>query len=285
VALSPPEGSAVTANGQIYAGARALARIAQLLERPADAARFDVMADRIATAFNAACFDSVANVYRTPAQQGYRQTSNLVPLPFGLVPAGHEEAVPANLVADLTERDHRLDTGAIGTKLLLPVLTERGLGNLAFKIAAQGEYPSWGYWVEQGATASWETWSHKGPEQTFDHPFLGTVEEGFDTHLVGIQATTPGYGEVRIAPVFPADLDHASASVATPHGRVTSSWLRDNGRLTLTVDVPPGLPAEIRLPFPAADVDLIRGEATVTDASDARTTFGAATPRTVLRVH
>jgi hypothetical protein len=52
----------------------------------------------------------------------------------------------------------------------------------------------------------------------------------------------------------------------------------------LTVDVPPGLPTEIRLPFPATDVEVVRGEANVTDASDARITFRAATPRTFLRV-
>jgi alpha-L-rhamnosidase len=283
VALSPPEGGAITANGHLYLEARTLARIARLLDRPADAPRFEAMADRIATAFNAAYFDAAENVYRTPTQQGYRQTSNLVPLAFGLVPAGHEEAVLANLVADLTERGHRLNTGATGTKLLLPVLTERGLGDLAYRIASQTEYPSWGYWVEQGATASWETWSHKGPEQTLDHPFLGTVEDWFFMHLAGIQAAAPGYAEVRIAPVFPADLDHASASVTTPRGRVSSSWMRDD-RLTLTVDVPVGVPTEIRVPFGAGDVEVANGQATVAETWDGRTTYRTASARTVLRV-
>ncbi|MFF3372272.1 family 78 glycoside hydrolase catalytic domain [Streptomyces sp. NPDC002680] len=284
VALSPPEGGAVTANGHLFLQARTLARIARLLDRPEDAPRFEAMADRIATAFNAAYFDTAENVYRTPAQQGYRQTSNLVPLAFGLVPAGHEDAVLANLVADLTARGHRLNTGAIGTKLLLPVLTEHGLGDLAYRVAAQTEYPSWGHWVEQGATASWETWSHRGSEQSLDHPFLGTVEDWFFRHLAGIQAATPGYGEVRIAPVFPADLDHASASVLTPHGRVSSSWLRDEDRLTLTVDVPAGLPTEIRLPFPESAVEVVQGQATPADTRDGRTDYRTSSARTVLRV-
>jgi len=283
VALSSPEGGAITANGHLYLEARTLARIARLLDRPADAPRYDAMADRIATSFNAAYFDTAANVYATPAQQGYRQTSNLVPLAFGLVPADHEEAVLANLVADLVARGHRLNTGAIGTKLLLPVLTQHGLGDLAYEVATQTEYPSWGYWVGEGATASWETWSHKGPEQTLDHPFLGTVEDWLFMHLAGIQAAAPGYSEVRVAPVIPADLDRVSASVTTPHGRVPSNWLRDNGRLTLTVDIPPGLPTEIRLPFPEDDVEVVDGQAAVADAQDGRTTYRTTSARTVLR--
>ncbi|MGW0578432.1 alpha-L-rhamnosidase-related protein [Streptomyces sp. NPDC002920] len=34
------------------------------------------------------------------------------------------------------------------------MLTERGLGDLAYRLAVQTQYPSWGYWVEQGTTAS-----------------------------------------------------------------------------------------------------------------------------------
>src|SRR5690242_5654304 len=44
---------------------------------------------------------------------GYRQTSNLIPLAYGLVPAGHEQAVYANLVADIHARGDHLNTGAI----------------------------------------------------------------------------------------------------------------------------------------------------------------------------
>jgi alpha-L-rhamnosidase-like protein len=63
----------------------------------------------------------------------------------------------ANLGADLVARGDNVNTGAIGTQLLLPVLTEHGLGDLAYKVATQSDYPSWGYWVAQGATSSWET--------------------------------------------------------------------------------------------------------------------------------
>ncbi|MFB4420781.1 family 78 glycoside hydrolase catalytic domain [Streptomyces sp. QL37] len=283
--LSPPEGGSLVGNGHLYHEARTLARTAALLGHAEDAEKYDAMAARISVAFVRAYFDSAANVFRTPTQEGYRQTSNLVPLAFGLVPDDRREAVVANLVADLQERGHRLNTGAIGTKLLLPVLTEYGHGDLAYKVATQTAYPSWGYWVKQGATASWETWSHKGPEQTFDHPFLCTVEDWFFRHLAGIQPGEPGYATVRIAPVVPTGLDHASAEVTTPQGKVSASWRRDGrGRLTFTVKVPEGVPTEIRLPFASDDVEVEQGRITLIEAVDGHSSFRTESKRTVLRV-
>ena len=67
-----------------------------------------------------------------------------MPLAYGLVPPVREAAAYANLVADIRSRGYHLSTGAIGTKQLLPVLTEHGDGELAYTIATQTSYPSWG---------------------------------------------------------------------------------------------------------------------------------------------
>jgi hypothetical protein len=153
-------------HGDLYQEARTLAEIAQTLGNRADAATYNALADKIGQAFNATFFNPTANTYQTSVPAGYRQTSNLVPLYYGLVPAGHEAAVYGNLIADIHSHGDHLNTGAVGTKLLLPVLTAHGDTDLAYTIATQTTYPSWGYWVSQGATTSWETWSHTGPQPT-----------------------------------------------------------------------------------------------------------------------
>ncbi|MBE8476130.1 alpha-L-rhamnosidase [Streptomyces justiciae] len=249
VALRPPEGSLLTANADLYHEARLLALIARELGHSGDAARFDTMADALAEKFNEKFLDADTGVYHTPVEAGYRQTSNLVALAYGLVPDEHRDKVFANLVKDITDRGDHLNTGAIGTKLLLPVLTENGRADLAYKIAAQTDYPSWGYWVKQGATTSWETWSMTKKDFSMNHPFLGTVDDWFYQHLAGIQAAAPGYAKLLVAPVVPDDLRYASAQVTTPRGEVSSCWRRQNGRLTLTVTVPAGTPAEVRVPL------------------------------------
>ena len=253
VALFPPDGSALTASADLYQEARTLARIAAVLERPEDTARFDAMADRIKEAFNATFFDATANIYRSGNGTGYRQTANLMPLAYGLVPADREDAVYANLVADIRGRGDHLNTGAIGTKLLLPVLTQRGDIELAYTLATQTTYPSWGYWVEQGATSSWETWSHTGPMQSQNHAFLGTFDDWLYKYLAGLSATEPGYAAVRIKPFIPTGLTRASASIETPRGELKSQWQRRDGAMELTVTIPGNTSAEVHVPAAQAD--------------------------------
>jgi alpha-L-rhamnosidase len=192
-------------------------------------------------------------VYRTEVEAGYRQTSNLMPLVYGLVPAERENAVYAHLVADIRNRGNHLDTGAIGTKQLLPVLTERGDVDLAFAIATQTTYPSWGYWLAQGATSSWETWSHTGPVQSQNHAFLGTFDDWLYQYLAGIQSMAPGYARVRIRPVVPSGLAHASATIGTPRGNVTSKWRRRGAKLELSVTIPGNTSAEVHVPADCGD--------------------------------
>lgn len=257
--LAPPEGSELTANADLYHEARLLAGIARRLGHTADAVAYDGIADRLEKAINDKFFDPEANVYRTPDKDvGYRQTSNLVPLAYGLVPEGHEDAVFDNLVNDVVDRGNDLNTGAIGTKLLLPALTEHGRADLAYALATQTDYPSWGNWVKKGATTSWEVWDITGPEQSMNHAFLGTVDDWLYMYLAGIQAATPGYREVLIAPVFPQDLPHASATVGTPRGEIHSSWRREGGGVTLRVDIPLGTPTEVRVPRSDGGFDVHR---------------------------
>jgi alpha-L-rhamnosidase len=267
--LRPREGPALTVTADLYQEARILARIAATLGHPADVAKYDALADAIANAFNAAFFDPAANEYRTEIDAGYRQTSNLMPLAYGLVPADREAAVYANLVADIRSRGDHLDTGAIGTKQLLPVLTEHGDGDLAYAIATQTTYPSWGFWIAQGATSSWETWSHTGSIQSQNHAFLGTFDDWLYRYLAGIRASSPGYATVRIKPIVPAALNRASATVGTPRGDVASSWRRSGAKLALTVTIPGNTRAEIHVPAASADAVTVRSRHRVDPLPDA----------------
>jgi alpha-L-rhamnosidase len=133
---------------------------------------------------------------------------------------------------------------------------------LAYTVATQTTYPSWGYWLTQGATTSWETWSHTDPNQSEDHAFLGTFEDWLYQYLAGIQPAAPGYAEVRIKPVTPAGLDFVSATVGTPRGKLSSSWRRVGQGLRMEVEVPGGTPAEVFVPASSAgDVSLAVGQA------------------------
>jgi alpha-L-rhamnosidase len=51
-----------------------------------------------------------------------------------------------------------VDVGILGTKAVLNALSENGYADLAYAVASQETYPSWGWWIVNGATTLYENW-------------------------------------------------------------------------------------------------------------------------------
>jgi len=281
-----PEGSSLTATAFVYEEARTLADIARALGHDDDGQHYDALADRVAQAFNAAFFDAAADTYYDKRAAGYRQTSNLLPLSLGLVPAGREQAVLDNLVHDVVEtHDKHLNTGAIGTQRLLPLLTDNGYGNVAWDVATNPTYPGWGYWYETlGATTMWEYWEETSRSR--QHAFLGTIDDWFFTRLAGIEPTAPAFRTIRIKPHPIGDLESASAHQTTPLGQVSSSWWRTGSQFALDVVVPPGATAEVGLPAsdPAKVAEIAAGERRPAEQACGVSLVGTDAERVIYRV-
>jgi alpha-L-rhamnosidase len=242
-----PEGTRLSGTAYLYLTATKLAQMARALGHDGDADHFATLASQIAAAFNAKFLDRSAGAYFDDKSAGYRQTSNLLPLSLGIVPAADRPTVVANLVADIERRGEHLNTGALGTKIILPVLTDAGYADLASRIATNPTYPGWGYWFEGlGATTMWEEWN--ADSRSHDHAFMGTVDDWLYQRVAGIEPAAPGYTKVVIKPYPAGELKNASAHVATPLGHVSSQWSRQPGRFTLQVSVPPGATATIFVP-------------------------------------
>jgi alpha-L-rhamnosidase len=240
-----PEDPKLAGTAYTYANALAVANAAEALGQAGDATRYRAAAAKIRDAFNAAFLRGDA--YVTGTDPGYRQTNALLPLAFGIVPPASEKAVTDRLVRDITERGDHLNTGALGTKFLLTELTKRGQGELAYRVANQRTYPSWGYWAANGATTLWERWDLGARSR--DHVFLGgAIDEWFFTDLAGISPAAPGYDRIRIAPHPLGDLTYVNAATRTPHGQVAVHWERAGGGLTLRVEVPVGATADVTVP-------------------------------------
>ncbi|MET8637340.1 family 78 glycoside hydrolase catalytic domain [Streptomyces sp. NPDC004680] len=242
-----PEGTRLSGTAYIYLTATRLATMAKALGHDADARHFDAFAAQVKDTFNATFYDRDKEAYYDAEAAGYRQTANLLPLSFGMVPKEHRQAVIDNLVQDIHARGDHLDTGALGTKVLLPVLTDAGHADLAYTVAANPTYPGWGYWFEGlGATTMWEEWNANS--RSHDHAFMGTVDDWLYQDVAGIEPAAPGYTKVTIRPHLVGDLTHASAHVQSPLGRIASSWTRSKGQFTLRVDVPVGSTADVLVP-------------------------------------
>ncbi len=249
---NPPEGSQLTATAYFYKYAVILSQAAQVLGHGDDESRFAALAEQIKSAFNAKFLDRANGSYHTDIDAGYRQASNAVPLSFGLVPPDEVGEVTQNLVADIRARGNHLNTGEAGTKELLRALTEQGQVDTAFAVATQRSYPSWGNWVDNGATTLWERWEANPvnvPRISHDHAFMGTIDDWFYRDLAGITPAAPGYSEIALRPYVPAGLDHAAASEKTVHGTVASSWAKTGNAFHLDVTVPVNATATVYVPL------------------------------------
>jgi alpha-L-rhamnosidase len=231
-----------------YWDVQILAKIAELLGKSADAQSYAHLVTEIQEAFNREFYDPKTGNYATGTQ-----TANTLPLFLDIVPKDARDAVAGNLTDDIVyTHDTHVTTGFIGVKYLLPLLTRMGRSDLAYELATQTTYPSWGYMVENGATTLWELWENKtGPAMnSHNHPMFGSLGAWFYQALAGIdnQPGSAGYEHIRIEPRIVRDLTWASGTVRTVRGTVSSSWTHAPSAVSLEVEIPVNSDAQVVLP-------------------------------------
>jgi hypothetical protein len=243
-----PEDTRVSNTAYLYAMLVSMQRTALHLGQGDDAARFAANAETVKATFNATFLDEAAGLYRGVGDRGYRQTHNVLALAFGLAPDdAMADRVAASLVADIDAKGRKLNTGVAGTKYLLPVLSEYGYADVAFDLAVETAYPSWGYMIENGGTSMWEHWSLES--RSLGHYFLGTVDDWFYHGVAGIEPSVEdGYRTIEIDPVVTDRMDWARAETQTPFGPVRVDWESSDGVLELATHVPVGSTARVTLP-------------------------------------
>ena len=122
-----PEDTRVSATAYLYTKLTSMERTAEHLGKSADAAVFASRAAVVKDTFNATVLDQARGLYRGSGDRGYRQTHNVLAVAFGLVPdPATEQRVVDSIAADVRAKGVHLNTGSLGTKYQLPVLTDHG---------------------------------------------------------------------------------------------------------------------------------------------------------------
>jgi len=231
-----------------------LARIAAVLKREDDADRYAGLARRVKAAFNAAFLerDQYRAIRTSPVDRYVSQTSNVLPLYLDMVPAERKPGVVRSLVRSiLDDWDGHLNTGIVGTRYLLDVLSRNEHERLAYRVARQTTYPGWGYMVKEGATTLWERWEKNtgGGMNSHNHIMLGSVDAWFHKTLAGVRCAAPGWTRILVRPPDIPGLAAAQASYRTVRGKAEARWERSEKTLSLAVAVPVGSTAEVDLPL------------------------------------
>ena len=140
------------------------------------------------------------------------------------------------------------DTGIFGTELLLRLLFERGAGELAVKLLTSKKTHTFAEMRRRGATTLYEHWPESYRDRSHSHPMFGASVSHLYDYLLGIRQIQTANGEhLVIAPVFTSHLSHVEGYRTTRWGKVTVSYEKKGGEVSLTVELPDGAIATLRV--------------------------------------
>ena len=105
---------------------------------------------------------------------GNTQCCYAMALKFDLLPEELRPKAAQYLEDDIKAKGWHLSTGFVGVSYLLPVLTQAGKVDTAYRLLMQDTFPSWLFSVKHGATTIWERWDGWTPERGFQDPGMNS---------------------------------------------------------------------------------------------------------------
>ena len=136
---------------------------------------------------------------------------------------------------------------------------------MAYKVAAQDTYPSWGWWIVNGATTLLENWDLEAERDISDnHMMFGEIGGWFYKGLGGIfpDSSQPGFKHILLRPNFVKELKWFEAKHDAPCGQIVSSWRWSGKRkVDYEVVIPANSTATLRLPTSGGGVNEIHLDA------------------------
>lgn len=236
-----------TSSVYYYVDACILAKAAKLFGKEADHLYYNALAQKIKTAVNNKYLNRSTAIYGSGVQ-----TELSVALQWGLVPDELKAKVAENLAKRVAADGMHLDVGVLGAKAILNALSENGQAETAYKLAVQDTYPSWGWWIVNGATTLYENWDIKAERDiSLNHMMFGEIGGWFFKGLGGIHPDeqNPGFKNVVLKPNFVSGLDHFEAEYDGPNGKISSSWKRSANSVIYRVSIPANSSATITFPL------------------------------------
>ena len=237
-----------------------------------DAAKYRLMADE-AKLYIKERFLNEDGTFRTEVLNTM-QTPALFALKTGVVEGEAKENMIKRLRKNFADHENCLQTGFLGTSILMATLTENGMHDIAYELLFQRKNPSWLYSVDNGATTIWERWNSymadkgMGPRgmNSFNHYAYGCVCEWIWESVAGISCdpAAPGFKHIIMRPIPDRRLGYVEAEYNSAAGLIKSAWRYEGEKWVWTFTVPDGATASVTLPGECESQEYGAGTYTVT---------------------
>ena len=247
-----------TSSVYFYVDANILAKTAKLFNHQQDYNHYSALSDKIRKAINDKYFHKETGMYASGTQ-----TELSMALQWGIVDEPYKRKVAENLAKNVAANNMHLDVGVLGTKAILNALSDNGEAETAYQLAAQNTYPSWGWWIVNGATTLYENWNIQAARDiSLNHMMFGEIGGWFFKGLGGIKPdeNKPGFKNVLLQPNFVKDLDFFNASHDGPYGKIVSNWKRVGQSVEYNVIVPANSTATVSLHLKGAQKAYLNGK-------------------------
>lgn len=215
-----------------------------------DSMQFAREAARVKAAFNQHFLNTQLDEYANNTA-----TANIFALAFHLAPDSIRHAVFAHII-EKTEKDFdgHISVGLVGAQQFMRTLTRNGRADLAYQIATNTTYPSWGYMVENGATTIWELWNGNTANPAMNSGnhvmLLGDLIVWMYEDLGGIRSDeiNVGFKKIIMKPHVVKGLNWVKCHYHSVRGLIESNWKKNGNILNWDITIPANTEAEVYLP-------------------------------------
>lgn len=244
---------AVGANRSVAAAADALG--------DGSGATYAQRADQLAAAMNQYLLNSDTGLYSDGLAvdtrqriENYSQHAQSYAVTYGIAPRSDYSTLGAKIAAD------GMHQGPMDLRQLETALAKTGQDTALVKLLTDPAQDGPAKVLAEGGTAMWEQWDpgcttvspctgsavSQRSNESFSHGWGSAgIVEMLQT-LLGVTVTAPGAAQVRIEPPN-GGLTHAAGTVWTERGPVSVAWARTSAGLSVNVDVPVNVRADVVL--------------------------------------
>lgn len=228
-----------------YTAASDMAKIAKVLGKNDDQAKYTSLAEDLAKDFNRRFrhMDDNGVYYGSDSE-----TSDAMALDAGLVAPSERAHVVERLVASIRRAGNHITAGSVGLGPLFRALEAAGRDDVLYEMVVNPTAPGYGFLASSGHTTLSENLNGGGSQ---NHHFLAEVDAWLISSLAGIRQAPNAiaYEKVEIAPAVLPELSQVSGAYATPLGMIHSAWHKIGGEvLRIEVELPAGTTAEVHVP-------------------------------------
>jgi alpha-L-rhamnosidase len=233
---------------------RALAGLAEALDRPAEVARFRGYADAAAAAIEKHLWDPAQSAYvdglfadGRPSPHASQQ-ANAMMLACDLAKGARAEGALAAV------KRGGFSTSPVLSRFLVEAYGGNDQDAALYDFLRNPKGRNFASILAQGGTFTWESWEGgaASSENSESHAYgANAAIEAIQRYVLGVEILRPQASRVRVRPQ-PGPLRRASGIVPTERGGIRVSWDAQTTSAELTVEVPANVVAEVHFPMPGS---------------------------------